>query len=277
MMDLKTLAAEVHNSKLERPKYDDVETQYCLWVAASSKKGQCTSSAVCGSGDSVPHGTLAAEIAAARKKIQDTLKEPNAVQASSTSGDFSAVTKRVDVLEKENKDMRHELKELKHIVEKLQSTIDNLSKSSKGETPTGKAASTAPKKVEAEDEIDLFGSDDEEESEEQAKIREERLKAYEEKKSKKPGPIAKSSVVLEVKPWDDETDMKEMERRVRSIQMDGLVWGASKLVPVGYGIQKLQIMLVVEDDKVSIEELQEKIEENEDYVQSVDIAAFNKI
>lgn len=44
MMDLKTLAAEVHNSKLERPKYDDVETQYCLWVAASSKKGQCTSS-----------------------------------------------------------------------------------------------------------------------------------------------------------------------------------------------------------------------------------------
>jgi len=97
------------------------------------------------------------------------------------------------------------------------------------------------------------------------------------KKSKKPGPIAKSSIVLEVKPWDDETDMKEMERLVRSIQMDGLVWGASKLVPVGYGIQKLQIMLIVEDDKVSIEELQETIQENEDYVQSVDIAAFNKI
>lgn len=58
-----------------------------------------------------------------------------------------------------------ELKELKHIVEKLQSTIDNLSKSSKGETPTVKAPSTTPKKVEAEDEIDLFGSDDEEEVE----------------------------------------------------------------------------------------------------------------
>jgi len=80
-----------------------------------------------------------------------------------------------------------------------------------------------------------------------------------------------------VKPWDDETDMKEVERLVRSIQMDGLVWGASKLVLIGYGIHKLQIMLVVEDDKVSIEELQEKIEANEDHVQSVDIAAFNKI
>jgi len=275
MMDLKTLAAELHNSTLERPKYEDIETQYCLWVA-SNKKGQCSSStAVCGSGESVSQGKLAAEISAARKKIQDALKEPNAAQTSSTSGDLSAITKRVDVLEKENKDVRHELKELKHIVEKLQSTIDTLSKSSNVEP--AKSASVAPKKVEAEDEIDLFGSDDEEESEEQVKIREERLKAYEQKKSKKPGPIAKSSIVLEVKPWDDETDMKEMERLVRAIQMDGLVWGASKLVPVGYGIQKLQIMLIVEDDKVSIEELQETIQENEDYVQSVDIAAFNKI
>merc|ERR1719228_2470227 len=61
-----------------------------------------------------------------------------------------------------------------------------------------------------DDDVDLFGSDSEEEDEEAAKIREERLKAYSEKKSKKPGPIAKSSVILDCKPWDDETDMKEM-------------------------------------------------------------------
>uniref|UniRef100_B5DT18 Translation elongation factor EF1B beta/delta subunit guanine nucleotide exchange domain-containing protein n=1 Tax=Drosophila pseudoobscura pseudoobscura TaxID=46245 RepID=B5DT18_DROPS len=78
-------------------------------------------------------------------------------------------------------------------------------------------------------------------------------------------------------PWDDETDMKEMVNNVRTIEMDGLLWGASKLVPVGYGIQKLQIMCVIEDEKVSIDLLQEKIEEFEDFVQSVDIAAFNKI
>lgn len=51
----------------------------------------------------------------------------------------------------------------------------------------------------------------------------------------------------------------------------------AKLVPLAYGIKKLQIMITVEDDKVSIEELQEKIEAIEDLVQSVDIAAFNKI
>lgn len=89
--------------------------------------------------------------------------------------------------------------------------------------------------------------------------------------------IAKSSVLLDVKPWDDETDMKQMEENVRTIVMEGLVWGASKLVPVGYGINKLQIMCVIEDEKVSTDELTEKIEAFEDFVQSVDIAAFNKI
>ncbi|CAH1405589.1 unnamed protein product [Nezara viridula] len=138
-------------------------------------------------------------------------------------------------------------------------------------------AKSAPSKpADDDDDVDLFGSDDEEDAE-AAKIREERLKAYSEKKSKKPALIAKSSVLFDVKPWDDETDMAEMEKNVRTIEMDGLVWGASKLVPLAYGIKKLQIMSVVEDEKVSIDELVEKIQEFEDFVQSVDIAAFNKI
>ena len=33
---------------------------------------------------------------------------------------------------------------------------------------------------------------------------------------------------MEVKPWDDETDMKKLEECVRSISCDGLVWGACK-------------------------------------------------
>ena len=95
---------------------------------------------------------------------------------------------------------------------------------------------------------------------------------------------------MDVKPWDDETDMVALEKAVRSVEQDGLVWGASKLVAIGYGIKKLQITLVVgalilsekpnsadetiEDEKVSTDELQEKIAEFEDYVQSTDIAAM---
>lgn len=66
----------------------------------------------------------------------------------------------------------------------------------------------------------------------------------------------------------DETDMAELEKCVRSITMDGLLWGISKLVPLAYGIKKLTITTVVEDDKVSIDELVEKIQEHEDFVRT---------
>ena len=71
--------------------------------------------------------------------------------------------------------------------------------------------------------------------------------------------------------------MAELEKNMRTIEMDGLTWGASKLVPVGYGIKKLQVTLVVEDEKVSIDDLQAKVEADEDHVQSTDVAAMQKL
>merc|ERR1712226_1407689 len=127
-----------------------------------------------------------------------------------------------------------------------------------------------------DDEVDLFGSDSEED-EAAEEEKQKRLKAYQEKKAKKPAVIAKSSIVLDVKPWDDETDMNEVEKMVRGIELEGLVWGASKLVAIGYGIKKLQIGCVVEDDKVGTDILEEKITGFEDHVQSMDVAAFQKI
>ena len=107
--------------------------------------------------------------------------------------------------------------------------------------------------------------------------REKRLADYRKKKEGKTKPAAKSIVTLDVKPWDDETDMAELTKGVLAIEMDGLVWGGHKLVPVGYGIKKLQLNVVIEDDKVSLDDLQAKIEENEDYVQSTDVAAMQKL
>jgi len=130
-----------------------------------------------------------------------------------------------------------------------------------------------------EDDFDIFDDDEEEEeeTEEEKRIKEERLAAYHAKKSKKQVLIAKSSVLLDVKPWDDETDMGKMEELVRTLKFDGLVWGQSKLVPLAYGIKKLQISCVIEDDKISTDLLEEEITSFSDFVQSMDIAAFNKI
>lgn len=71
--------------------------------------------------------------------------------------------------------------------------------------------------------------------------------------------------------------MVALEAAVRGIEKDGLVWGASKLAAVGFGIKKLQINLVVEDEKVSLDELQEEIQDFEDYVQSSDVVAMQKL
>jgi len=146
--------------------------------------------------------------------------------------------------------------------------------------PAGVAAAAASgdskKTADADDDFDLFGSDEEDDAEAE-RVKQERLDAYAAKKSKKPALIAKSTIVLDVKPWDDETDMAKLEENVRTITADGLLWGASKLVPLAYGIRKLQIGCVVEDDKIGTDFLEEEITKFEDYVQSVDIAAFNKI
>ncbi|KAF2856083.1 elongation factor 1 beta subunit [Plenodomus tracheiphilus IPT5] len=138
-------------------------------------------------------------------------------------------------------------------------------------------AKAPEKEAEDDDDIDLFGSDDEEEDAEAEKIKAERLAEYNKKKAGKVKPAAKSIVTLDVKPWDDETSMEELKANVLAIEKDGLVWGASTLVAVGFGIKKLQINLVIEDDKVSLDELQQQIEEDEDHVQSTDVVAMQKL
>ncbi|KAI0898260.1 putative elongation factor 1-beta [Annulohypoxylon nitens] len=146
--------------------------------------------------------------------------------------------------------------------------------------PDESAATLNPAKApaaEEDDDVDLFGSDDEEEDAEAVRVREERLAAYKAKKEAKPKVAAKSVVTLDVKPWDDETDMAALEAAVRGIEKDGLVWGASKLLPVGFGIKKLQINLVIEDEKISLSDLEEEIQGFEDHVQSTDVFAMQKL
>ena len=97
-------------------------------------------------------------------------------------------------------------------------------------------------------------------------------------KKKKAAPIAKSLIVWEVKPWGEDTNLEALADKIIGIQMDGLYWKTEwKKEPVAYGIFKIQIGATVEDDKVSTDLVQEKIEEFEDDVQSVDIVAFNKL
>jgi len=202
-------------------------------------------------------------------------EETAAVVMESSSTVFS--NSEVASTKAENAELKRLVKELASQVEALTIRVTKL----EGGSSSTQAQAPEKKEVADDDEFDLFGSDSEEDEEESeaARIKKEQLiAAYNAKKSKKPALIPKSSILLDVKPWDDETDMVEMEKMVRTIKLDGLVWAAqAKLVPLAYGIRKLQIGCVVEDDKVGTDILEEEITKFEDYVQSVDIAAFNKI
>uniref|UniRef100_A0A8D9F301 Elongation factor 1-delta n=1 Tax=Cacopsylla melanoneura TaxID=428564 RepID=A0A8D9F301_9HEMI len=228
--------------------------------------------------------SLAEEVAKAQEHLKKSLKCMEGI-AKCSGGDSPALLNKIATLETENKTFKKDIQSLTDLVKKLELRLSSLEKSGgtvakPSSAPSAPAANAKPASAPAaedDDDVDLFGSDGEEESAEAARIREERVAAYNAKKSKKPVLIAKSNIILDVKPWGDDTDMKEMEKLVRTIEMEGLLWGASKLAPLAYGINKLQISCVVEDDLVSVDALTEAIQDIEEYVQSVDIAAFNKV
>lgn len=146
----------------------------------------------------------------------------------------------------------------------------------KGGKADKKGGKKEAKKEEEDDDLDLFGDDNEEDAA-AAKAAAEAAKA----KAKKPKKvvIAMSLVMLEVKPLDDTIDLDVLAKRIiGDITQDGLFWKTEfKKEPVAFGIFKLIIGFSLEDEKVSVDDIVEKIEAFDDMVQSVEIAAFNKI
>ncbi|XP_019741545.1 uncharacterized protein LOC109525469 [Hippocampus comes] len=263
----------------EKSRYDEAERRFFERVAGSSPSAPT----VCDAGANA----ILQDIARARENIQKSL----AGSTCSSSAADQEMMSRIKSLELENKSLYRVVEDLRASFSKLECRVAVLEKSPAAAAAVAPAAAPsvpytngtavqqtgglAKQNLDDDDDLDLFDSDDDDEEAE--KLKEQRLKDYAERKAKKPGVIAKSSILLDVKPWDDETDMAKLEECVRSVQADGLLWGMSKLVPVGYGIKKLQISCVVEDDKVGTDLLEEEITKFEDYVQSVDVAAFNKI
>ena len=136
------------------------------------------------------------------------------------------------------------------------------------------------------EDVDLFGEDPE--AEEEAKKLNEAKKAEadkkkqeeeEKKKKKKKEVIAKSIVIFDVKVFEMDENLEALAKDIKAkVVVDGLVWNEDhKIVPIAFGMKKLELTMVIEDEKVSVDHITEKIEEDwEDVVQSTDIVSFNK-
>ena len=149
-----------------------------------------------------------------------------------------------------------------------------------GKKEGGKKGGKKEDKKEAkkdDDDFDLFGDDDDDGA--AAKEAAQKAKEAAKGKKKKKEVIAMSLVLLEVKPLDDTTNLDDLAQKIiKDIKQDGLFWKTEyKKEPVAFGIFKLIIGFSCEDEKVSVDNIVEKIEEMDDFVQSVEIQAFNKI
>jgi len=147
----------------------------------------------------------------------------------------------------------------------------------------GASSSSAPAAAEKkDDDFDLFADDADADAAYEAEVQKRADEHAAKKRAKleaegKATIVAKSAVVIDVKPWEDTTDLVLMEQKVREIEMEGLEWKASKLIAIGYGIKKLQISCHIVDDIVSVDDIQDKIAEFEDLVQSTDVVTFTKL
>ncbi|XP_063695262.1 elongation factor 1-delta-like [Bolinopsis microptera] len=202
---------------------------------------------------------------------------------------FGGLEGRVEKLEAENAHLFNVTNILAKRLAELEKCLDGQTVTAAvpvvDSKPAAKPAAKPAKKDDSDDDDFGFGSDSEEdtpkgESEMQKMKRlaaEKKVADAAAKKDAKPARVLKSNVVLDIKPWDDETDLGEMEKQVRSIAMQGLVWGDCKHVEIGFGIKKLRMSTCIVDEDVGLYDLEEKIEELEDFVQSVDIVSHNKI
>jgi len=142
------------------------------------------------------------------------------------------------------------------------------------------AASSDQEAEEEEDDMDdLFGSDTEEDK---AAMEALNAKMQAEKVASKAGKGKghRSLIVLEVKPYDAETDLEAMAKGIKQMEHEGIQnWGQEhKLMPIAYGVFKLAISAVVYDDLMDIDGLVELINTKyEDEIQSVDCQAMSKV
>nr|AET50831.1 hypothetical protein [Eimeria tenella] len=155
-----------------------------------------------------------------------------------------------------------------------------------------------------DDDIDLFGDDD------PAAVQQlkEKQQQQQQQQKKKKEVVNKSSLVIEIKPANAESDLDEVARLTKEIVLEGLTWGESvKKVPVAFGLYKLQVCCSILDEVVNTSDILEAIEalgltpqqqqqrrlqqqqqqdadsdldEDEDFpglVQSAEIVSFNKL
>ena len=136
------------------------------------------------------------------------------------------------------------------------------------------------KEEEEEEEEDLFGDDDDDDDDDAAAAMQAKLKAEAEKKkaekeaNKK---VEKSLLVIHVKPYDEETNLDELYKKIQPTEVKGCKWGETyNKNPLAFGLYFIEMSCVIEDDVCCEDDVIDAITQFEDEVQSTETVSFNK-
>ena len=81
--------------------------------------------------------------------------------------------------------------------------------------------------------------------------------------------------------FDTETDLQALAAELKGTEKDGICsWGEEhKLVEIAFGVKKLRIQMIVEDEKLCQDDLEDHINDNgrDDKIQSVDVFTMSKL
>merc|ERR1711957_810633 len=129
-----------------------------------------------------------------------------------------------------------------------------------------------------EDSFDPFADETEEDKAAEEEVEKTRKLAEEKSKKTKKVVIAKSLVTFDVKGYELGQDFEALAKKIKSeITMDGLVWmDKHETKEIAFGMKKLQIVMLIEDEKIATEDVFEVIESWDEEVQSTDIVSFAK-
>ena len=166
----------------------------------------------------------------------------------------------------------------------------SLKPATKGKKAAKKEKKAAKKEESDDDDDDLFGDDDDEEDAKDpdaffksqgmtaAEIRKKKALALQHA-AKSMAKGSRTQVVFEVKPWEADCDLVALWKKIITNKLDGLTWGEGyNLVPVAFGVKKLVLSTVMDDQKVaSTEDIEDLMTQYEDDVQSCDMITMNRL
>lgn len=86
-----------------------------------------------------------------------------------------------------------------------------------------------------------------------------------------------SQVVFAIRPWDHEQEMSQLMVTILGLNLDGVTWGATTTENVGYEIRDLILTAVIDEGRISIDNIIEAFIDLDDIISRVDVRLWNKV